>query len=565
MPMFDRRVIEKIRQREQRSQSAGKGERQAEFKTASGIPVKRVYTPADVSSLDCFADLGNPGEFPFTRGLHPTGYRGKLWTMRMVAGYGSAEESNARHKYLLEHGQTGLNFVFDMPTIMGYDCDAPEARGEFGRGGVAMCSLADMEVLTDGLPLDRLTTSLIINGPAAPIWAMYIAAAEKRGIPRARLGGTLQNDSLKEYFSSNQYILAPEPSLRLVLDTFEFGAREVPLWNTISICGYQIRDTGANALQEIAFALAEALAYVEAGIQRGLKVNEFAPRLSFFFGSHNDFFEEIAKFRAARRIWAREMKGRFAANERSQWLRFHVQTSGSTLTAQQPENNIVRVTLQALAAVLGGAQSLHTNAFDEALSIPTEKSARIALRTQQIIAHESGVANTVDPLGGSYYVEYLTNEIERQANEYLAKIEGMGGGRSSIKDGFMAALETGYFQEEIGRNAYNIQQEIEQKKQTIVGLNQYVMDEPQDVTLFRLDEHAERRHLERLQRVRRERDAEKVGSALSALRETAQKNINLMPCFIEAARSYATLGEMCGVLREVWGDYRATGPGRASY
>ncbi|MBI4288711.1 MAG: methylmalonyl-CoA mutase [Chloroflexi bacterium] len=555
--MFDQAKMDEIRRREQRNQTPPKGERQAEFHTASGIPIKQVYTPADVSSLDYFADLANPGEFPFTRGLHPTGYRGKLWTMRMVAGYGSAEESNARHKYLLEHGQTGLNFVFDMPTIMGYDCDAPEARGEFGRGGVAMCSLADMEVLTDGLPLNRLTTSLIINGPAAPIWAMYIAAAEKRGIPRARLGGTLQNDALKEYFSSNQYILAPGPSLKLVMDTFEFGAKQVPLWNTISICGYQIRDSGANAIQEVAFSIAEALAYVEAGIQRGLNVDEFAPRLSFFFGSHNDFFEEIAKFRAARRIWAREMKRRFAASERSQWLRFHVQTSGSTLTAQQPENNVVRVTLQALAAVLGGAQSLHTNALDEALSIPTEKSARIALRTQQIIAQESGAASTVDPLGGSYYVEYLTNEIERQANEYLATIEGMGKGRGHIKDGFMGALQNGYFQEEIGRRAYESHQAIEQKKQVVVGVNEYTVDEPADVTLFTLDKHAEQRHLDRLHRVRRERDAEKVGSALDALRMAAHRDVNLMPYFVEAASAYATLGEMCGVLREVWGEYRA--------
>lgn len=554
--MFDRKKVRKIRSKDEASPLAAKGERQSQFTTASGIPVKRVYTPADVSGLDYQADLGDPGEFPFARGLHATGYRGKLWTMRMVAGYGSADESNARHKYLLEHGQTGLNFVFDMPTIMGYDCDALEARGEFGRGGVAMCSLADMEALTEGLPLDRLTTSLIINGPAAPIWAMYIVAAEKRGIPRSKLGGTLQNDSLKEYFSSNQYILAPEPSLKLVLDTFEFGAKEVPLWNTISICGYQMRETGASAVQEIAFAIAEALAYVEAGRERGLRVDDFAPRLSFFFGAHNDFFEEIAKFRAARRVWSKQMKMLFNACERSQWLRFHVQTSGSTLTAQQPENNIVRVTLQALAAVLGGAQSLHTNAMDEALSIPTEKSARIALRTQQILAHESGVASTVDPLAGSFYLESLTNEIEKRATEHIMQVQAMSPDQRSPRAGFMEALRKGYFLEDISRNAYQAQQDLEQKKRIVVGMNQYVVEEPPDIPLFRLDKEAEQRHLERLQRVRRERDALEVEASLKALRVGAEKNENLMPYFIRSAGAYATLGEMCGVLRELWGDYR---------
>jgi methylmalonyl-CoA mutase N-terminal domain/subunit len=519
------------------------------FHTSSGIPVEEVYTPEDVPGLSYEKELGLPREYPFTRGIHATGYRGKLWTMRMVAGFGSAEASNARHRFLLAQGQTGLNFVFDLPTIMGYDSDDPEVRGEFGKNGVAVSSLADMEILMEGLPLEGLTTSLIINGPAAPIWAMYIAAAEKQGVPLRRLGGTLQNDPLKEYFTSNQYLLPPEPSLRLVLDTFEFGAEHVPLWNIISICGYHIRESGATAVQEIAFSLAEALTYVQAGVERGLKVDDFASRLSFFFSAHNDFFEEVAKFRSARRIWAREMKDRFGAGPRAQWLRFHVQTAGSTLTSQQPENNIVRVALQALSAVLGGAQSLHTNSMDEALSLPSEEAARIALRTQQIIAHESGVTGSVDPLGGSYMVESITNEIERVVYEYFDTIEGLGG--------VIAALGEGFFQREIAQSAYRYQQEIEGGERTIVGLNNYVADEPPSIPLFKLRPEAEHIHLERLKRVRRERNAAKTHRCLEALREAARSQKNLMPYFIEAARSYATLGEMCGVLREVFGEYRA--------
>jgi len=468
--------------------------------------------------------------------------------MRMFAGFGCAEETNARYKYLLEHGETGLSVAFDFPTLNGYDTDAPEAKGEFGKCGVAVSSLADMEILFDGIPVDEITTSMTINGPAAVVWAMYLANAQKRGIPLDRLGGTIQNDILKEYMAQNAFIFPPKPSMRLIVDTFEFGMKRVLRWNTISISGYHIREAGATAVQELAFTLADGLAYVQAGIDRGLKVDDFAPRLSFFFNCHNDFFEEIAKFRAARRIWAREMKERFNGGERSQWLRFHTQTAGCSLTAQQPENNIVRTTIQALAAVLGGTQSLHTNSMDEALALPSEKAVTIALRTQQIIAHESGVANTIDPLGGSYFVEYLTNKTEKAVYEYFAKIDSLGG--------VIPAIEAGFFHREIADSAYRYQQEIDSKKRIVVGVNEYVRDEPIIIPILEMDKEGEKRQLERLSRLRQERDNEMVSIKLEALRQAAQGNGNLMPYILEAVSAYATLGEVCGVLRKVFGEYR---------
>ncbi|MBC8274539.1 MAG: methylmalonyl-CoA mutase family protein [Chloroflexi bacterium] len=523
-------------------------ERRDSFVTASGVPIERVYTPLDIADLDYLRDLGFPGEYPYTRGVHSTGYRGKLWTMRMFAGFGCAEETNARYKYLLEHGETGLSVAFDFPTLNGYDTDAPEARGEFGKCGVAVSSLADMEILFDGIPVDEITTSMTINGPAAVIWAMYLANAEKRGIPLDKLGGTIQNDILKEYMAQNAFIFPPKPSMRLIVDTFEFGMRQVPRWNTVSISGYHIREAGATAVQELAFTLADGLAYVQAGIDRGLKVDDFAPRLSFFFNCHNDFFEEIAKFRAARRIWAREIKGRFNGGERSQWLRFHTQTAGCSLTAQQPENNIVRTTIQALAAVLGGTQSLHTNSMDEALALPSEKAVTVALRTQQIIAQESGVADTIDPLGGSYFVECLTDKTEKAVYDYFGRIDSLGG--------VIPAIEAGFFHREIADSAYRYQQEVDSKKRIIVGVNEYAMDEPIKIPILEMDKEGERRQLERLGRLRRERDNEMVSTKLEALHQAAQGSENLMPYIFEAVSAYATLGEVCGVLRKVFSEYR---------
>ena len=524
------------------------GERQDSFITNSGVPVERLYTPLDIADLDYIRDLGFPGEYPYTRGVHITGYRGRLWTMRMFAGFGCAEETNARYKYLLEHGETGLSVAFDFPTLNGYDSDDPEARGEFGKCGVAVPSLADMEILFEGIPIDEITTSMTINGPAAVIWAMYLANAQKRGIPLDRLGGTIQNDILKEYMAQNAFIFPPKPSMRLIVDTFEFGMRRVPRWNTISISGYHIREAGATAVQELAFTLADGLAYVQAGINRGLGVDDFAPRLSFFFNCHNDFFEEIAKFRAARRIWAREIKERFNGSERSQWLRFHTQTAGCSLTAQQPENNVVRTTIQALAAALGGTQSLHTNSMDEALALPSEKAVTVALRTQQIIAHESGIANTIDPLGGSYFLEYLTNKTEKAAYDYFAKIDMLGG--------VIPAIEAGFFHSEIADSAYRYQQEIDSKRRIIVGVNDYTMNEPITIPILEMDKEGEKRQFERLSRLRRERDNELVSAKLEALRQAAQGDENLMPYLVEAVSAYATLGEVCGVLRKVFGEYR---------
>ena len=525
-------------------------ERHDPFTTISGAAVNRLYTPADVANLDYDRDLGLPGRYPFTRGIHPTGYRAKPWTMRMFAGFGTAEETNARFKYLLDQGQTGLSIAFDMPTLYGYDSDAPEAIGEFGKCGVAVSSLADMEVLLDGIPLDRVTTSMTINGPAAIIWAMVIAAAEKRGIPRAALGGTIQNDILKEYIAQKEFLFPPAPSMRLVVDTIEFGSREMPLWNTISISGYHIREAGATAGQELAFTLADGFAYVEAALARGLAIDDFAPRLSFFFNVHNEFFEEVAKFRAARRIWARAMREKYGAQDPRSWmLRTHAQTSGVSLTAQQPEVNIARVALQALAAVLGGTQSLHTNSMDEALALPSAKAATIALRTQQVIAEESGAASTVDPLGGSFYIEALTDRLEREAHDYFRRIEALGG--------VIPAIEAGFQQREIAEAAFRAQQEIDSGERIVVGVNDYVADEPVAIPILAMDPRGYERQVARLCRVRAERDNGAVQASLARLRDAARdEKTNLMFPILEAVSAYATLGEITGVFREVFGEYQ---------
>ena len=524
-------------------------ERPGPFVTTSGLPIERLYSPADLADDDFEQRIGWPGEFPFTRGIHPTGYRGKVWTMRMFAGFGAAEETNARFKYLLAQGQTGLSVAFDMPTLYGYDTDDPMVIGEFGKCGVAVASLADMEILFDGIPLDQVTTSMTINSPAAIVWAMYIAAAEKRGVPMSALAGTIQNDILKEYIAQKEFIFPPRPSMRLVIVTIEFAARHMPKWNPISISGYHIREAGSTAAQELAFTLADGLEYVRWSLARGLDIDDFAPRLSFFFNAHNDFFEEIAKYRAARRIWATEMRDTFGAqNPRSWWLRFHSQTAGVSLTAQQPENNIVRTAIQALAAVMGGTQSLHTNSMDEALALPSEMAVRIALRTQQIIAHESGVVNTIDPLGGSYFVEALTDEMERQARRIFAEIEAQGG--------VIPALEKGYFQRAIADAAARYQREIDAGERTIVGVNDYVSDEPLQIPILAMDPQGYDVQVARLNRVRRERDNDLVQRRLEQLRNAAEdESVNLMPLLLDAVRAYATLGEMMTALRQVFGEY----------
>ncbi len=504
--------------------------------------------------FDPARDLGLPGEPPFTRGIHPSGYRSRLWTMRMFAGFGAAEDTNARFRQLLSAGQTGLSIAYDMPTLYGYDTDDPEAEGEFGTCGVAVSSLADMEVLLSGLPLDRVSTSMTINSPAAPIWAMYIVAAEKAGVPRAALEGTTQNDILKEFVAQKEFLFPPEPSLRLVTDTIEFGTRELPKWNTVSISGYHIREAGSTAVQELAFTIADGMAYVEAALARGLRVDDFAPRLSFFFNSHSDFFEEIAKFRASRRIWWKLMTERYRAeNERSTWMRFHTQTAGVSLTPQQPLNNLTRVAIQALAAVLGGTQSLHTDAWDEALAVPTAAAALLALRQQQVIADETGVASVVDPLGGSWFVESLTNEVEREVWRYLDEIDRRGG--------MVAAIREGYPQREIADAAYRFQREFDAGERRIVGVNAYVDEaEVTTVPVLAVPLGSLERHMERLGRTRRERDAVGVDAALRGLRDAASRPessaTNLMPHFIHCAQAYATLGEQCAVLREVFGEYR---------
>ena len=523
-------------------------ERRERFETSSGIEIERVYTPQE-AEVDYVEDLGFPGQHPFTRGVYPTMYRGRLWTMRQYAGYATAEESNRRYKYLLSQGQTGLSVAFDLPTQIGYDSDHPLAEGEVGKVGVAIDSLEDMEVLFEGIPLDKVSTSMTINAPAAILLAMYMAVAKKQGIDPQVLRGTIQNDILKEYVARGTYIFPPQPSMRLITDTFSYCKENLPRWNTISISGYHIREAGATAVQEVAFTLANAIAYVEAAIKAGLSVDEFAGRISFFFNAHNDFLEEVAKFRAARRLWARIMQDRFGARQPRSWmLRFHTQTAGCTLTAQQPDNNVVRVTLQALAAVLGGAQSLHTNSRDEALSLPTEKSVQIALRTQQIIAHESGVANTIDPLAGSYYIEALTNEIEKRAREYIEKIDALGGA--------LAAIERGFIQREIQESAYCYQRAVEQGEQIVVGVNEFVVQEKTTLRLLRVDPAVQEQQIERLQALRERRGSERVQSLLTRLRETAQGEENLLPVILECVDAYATLGEICEVLREVFGEYK---------
>jgi methylmalonyl-CoA mutase, N-terminal domain len=523
-------------------------ERQEKFITASSEEVNRLYTPLDLADFDPLEDLGLPGEYPFTRAIHPTGQRGRLWTMRQFAGFGSAEESNARYKYLLGQGSGGLSIAFDLPTLMGYDTDAGEAVGEFGKCGVAVSSLRDMEILLADIPLGKISTSMTINSPAAILWAMYIVVGEQQGVRPDLLRGTLQNDILKEYTAQKEYIFPPEPSMRLVVDTMEYGSQHVPQWNTISISGYHIREAGSTAAQELAFTLADGMEYVRWGIARGMDVDEFAPRLSFFFNAHNDFFEEIAKYRAARRIWAREIRTTFKAKDPRSWLmRFHTQTAGMTLTAQQPENNVVRVAIQALAAVLGGTQSLHTNSMDEALALPSEKAATIALRTQQVIAAESGAANTIDPLGGSYFVEALTNRMERKARAYFKKIKELGG--------VLPAIAKGFFQREIADAAYTYQREIDAHVRTIVGVNDHLDAKPITIPLLALDPVGFNRQVERLKKLRQERDAGRAGQVLDALRLACQGTENTMPHLIDCVRSYATLGEIIGVMRSVFGSY----------
>jgi len=528
---------------------AQRPERKSEFRNHSDMLIKRLYTPEDIKDLDYMQDLGFPGEYPFTRGVHATMYRGRLWTMRQFSGYGTAEQTNRRFKYLLKEGETGLSIAFDYPTITGYDSDHPFAKGEVGVCGVTVASLKDMETLLDGIPLDKVTTSMTINGPAAMLLAMYVAVGDKQGVPRIKLGGTTQNDMLKEFFAQKLCIFPPKQSLKLVTDIIEYCTRNLPKWNPISISGYHIREAGANALQELAFTLYDGITYVESSLERGLSVDEFAPRLSFFFASHNNLFEEIAKFRAARRLWAKIMKERFHAKKpRSMWMRMHVQTSGCTLTAQQPLINIIRTTIQALAAVLGGTQSLHTNSFDEALCLPTKEAVRVALRTQQIIAYESGAADTMDPLAGSYYIESLTNEMEERAMDYIQKIDDMGGA--------IAAIENGFFQREIADSAYRYQRETDEKERIIVGVNEYATGEEVPIPILRIDPKVEMEQVARLQRLRRERDNRKVEEVLGRLHYAAEKDENLMPIIIEAVKSYATLGEICDVLRKVYGEHK---------
>ena len=524
-------------------------ERRKNFITQSSVPIQRVYTPLDVQNHDYVRDEGLPGEYPYTRGVHATGHRGKLWTMRMFAGFGTAEETNVRYKYLLDQGNMGLSVAFDLATLMGYDTDAPPALGEFGKCGVAVSSLKDMEILMEGIPLGDVSTSMTINSPAPILWAFYIAAAEKQGVPMANLRGTLQNDILKEYIAQKEFIFPPAPSMRLVTDTIEFGTRHMPQWNTISISGYHIREAGSTAVQELAFTLADGLEYVRWGLSRGLKIDEFAPRLSFFFNVHNDFFEEIAKLRAARRIWAREMRETFGAKDPRSWLmRFHCQTAGVSLTAQQPENNLVRVAIQALAAVLGGTQSLHTNSMDEALALPSEHAVTLALRTQQIIAEETGVTNTIDPLGGGYFIEALTDQTEAAVYDYFRRIDEIGG--------VLPAIESGFFQTEIADASYRHQMEVDTNDRVIVGVNDYVSGEPPAIPILEMDPQGFQRQVARLEQLRRERDNEKVTVTLNALREACEGTANTMPYIIEAAKAYATLSEITDVMREVFGVYQ---------
>ena len=518
------------------------------FETVSLEEVERLYTPADIAQEDFTRDISFPGEFPYTRGIHPTGYRGKMWTMRQFAGFSTPEETNSRFQYLLKQGQTGLSVAYDLPTLMGYDADSPLSEGEVGKCGVAVSSLADMEVLFDQIPLEQVTVSQTINAPASVLLAMYLVVAEKQGADWKKISGTLQNDILKEYIAQKEWIYPIQPAMKLVVDTFEFCTQHVPRYNPISVSGYHIREAGATAIQELAFTLRDGLEYVEWGLKAGMDVDEFVPRISFFFNAHNDFFEEVAKYRAARRIWAREMRDRFGStNERTLKLRFHTQTAGVSLTVQQPLNNIVRVAIQALAGVFGGTQSLHTDAYDEALALPTDQAAVIALRTQQIIAEETGVANTVDPLGGSYFVEALTDKMERGALDYFRKIDSMGG--------MVAAIEKGFPQREIQDSAYHYQKAVERGEQVIVGVNKYQMEEGSSIPILAIDESVRAHQIKRLDQARAKRDGGAVANALEKLKRAAQNKENTMPATIEAVRAYATLGEICSALRDVYGVY----------
>ncbi|NHI89225.1 MAG: methylmalonyl-CoA mutase [Candidatus Thorarchaeota archaeon] len=524
-------------------------DRRKNFVTTSSKPVKVLYTPLDLPNFDYLKKLGFPSEYPYTRGVQPSMYRGQLWTMRQFAGMGSAEETNERFKFLLANGQTGLSVAFHLPTLYARDSDHPFSHGEVGKLGVAVDTLKDMEILFDGIPLDKVTTSMTINAPASILLAMYMVAAEKQGVSADRIGGTIQNDLLKEYIAQKSWILAPAPSLRIIGNIMEYATKNIPRWNTISISGYHIREAGSTAVQELAFTLLDGMEYVKVGIKQGLDVDDFAPRLSFFFNAHNDIFEEVAKYRAARRIWAREMKETFGAKkERSLWMRFHTQTAGCSLTAQQPMVNIVRTAYQALAAVLGGTQSLHTNSMDEALALPTEEAVMVALRTQQVLAHESGAANTIDPLAGSYYVEALTNEMEDEAYKYFEKVESLGG--------VVAAIEKGFFQKEIAEASYRYQKEIESGERTIVGVNDYILEgEEVTIPVLKIDPEVERRQIERTQKIRRDRDNKKVEAALDGLRKASESDENVMPHIVKAVREYATIGEIFEVWRELWGEW----------
>lgn len=525
-----------------------KSEREKKFTTISNHEVKRLYTPVDTQGLDYEKDLGYPGQYPYTRGIHETMYRGRLWTMRQFAGFGTAKDSNRRFHYLLEHGQTGLSVAFHMPTIMGYDSDHERSRGEVGKTGVSIDTLEDMETLFHGIPLDRVSTSMTINAPAAILFSMYLAVAEKQNVPWDKVCGTTQNDILKEYIAQKSWIYPPQPSMRLITDMIAFATENVPKWNTISISGYHIREAGSTAIQELAFTLADGIAYVQAGVEAGMDADAFAPRLSFFFNAHNDFFEEIAKYRAARRIWARVMKERFKAKNPRSWMcRFHTQTAGCSLTAQQPYNNVVRTTVQALAGVLGGTQSLHTNSLDETLALPTEEAVTLALRTQQIIAEESGVAATIDPLGGSYFVEKLTNEMEEKALEYINRIDQMGG--------MIPAIEKGFPQKEIGNAAYTYQKQLETKEKIIVGVNKYIVEEEEPIPTLMLDENVETQQIENVKRVKAKRDNVLVKKRLDQLKKAAQGTENVMPHILDCVRAYASLGEICDVFRSVFGEY----------
>lgn len=553
--LYDKQKMEEIRQRKENwekgivPKSLEKLPERREFLTSSGIPVSRVHTPLDIANLSYLRDLGFPGEYPFTRGIYPTMYRARFWTMRQYAGFGTAEQTNQRFKYLLEEGQKGLSVAFDLPTQVGYDCDHPMAQGEVGKAGVSVSTLRDMEIIFGGIPLHKITTSMTINAPATVLLAMYITVGQQQGSEQHQLGGTIQNDVLKEYIARGMYIFPPKPSIRMVTDIFEYCSQHMPRWNTISVSGYHIREAGATAAQEIAFTFANAIAYVKAAIDRGLDLDKFAHRLSFFFAAQNNFFEEIAKFRAARRLWAKIMRERFEAKDPASWkLRFHTQTSGVSLTAQQPYNNIMRVTLQAFAAVLGGTQSLHTNSFDEAYALPSEQAATIALRTQQVIAYESGVTDTVDPLAGSHYVEYVTTEIEEEATKYIKQIDAMGGA--------LAAIEKGFMQHEIVESAYHFQKMIENKKRIIVGVNEFLSKEKSPITILRINPEIEEKLVERLKKIKRQRSQAKVEKALNKLLKAAEhEDVNLMPFIIQAVKEYATLGEICDTLRKVFGEY----------